>query len=227
MKQFGRSVVWMVGILAGCAPLKATIPGQITARSEELPITERSSFSGALANEGFRIGPYAISAVDRKWDSASGWTVGSFTRETTAGGYSFAFEGAGKKLEGKCVTGKQERTHDLGGGAAIEFQNQRLGCACQGGESPALVEIAAKERDYSGTLSAAAATYTVHSIHELDGGPSQTTPTGYRVESVDAVAAVDAMGQGRVWLDKKLSESARGELSCLIAGLLLYKPKTD
>src|SRR5690349_13732691 len=113
---------WVMALVAaaGCTPLHAKIPAQIVARSEVLPITERSAMSGALADESFKVGAYAVTNVDRKWDSSSSASLGNYQKEATEGGYSFAFAGGDLKLAGECVTGKLDKTRDLGAGFTLD-----------------------------------------------------------------------------------------------------------
>jgi hypothetical protein len=44
------------------------------------------------------------------------------------------------------------------------------------------------------------------------------------VDGQGVTAAVDVLGPGRVWLGKGLDEQQRKDVTCVLAGLLLYQP---
>jgi hypothetical protein len=100
-----------------------------------MEVTDRSAWSGALADEGFRLGPYKISDVDHEWDSSSGWGVGAFSKSKTAGGYKFAFTAGKTNLVGKCATEAKDTKVALGSGMELDFKKAMLGCSCEVGEA--------------------------------------------------------------------------------------------
>jgi hypothetical protein len=81
---------------------------------------------------------------------------------------------------------------------------------------------------YGGTLKAHADNFQLKAIYDREGPMmSDGTPAGYRVDGQGAVGAVDVLGKGRVWVQKKLGQEQRADLACVFAGLLLYKPPRD
>src|SRR5262245_31464643 len=56
-------------LVSACGAAHMALPADVAQASEEVPITDRSSWSGALADESFGLGPYKVTDVDRKWDS--------------------------------------------------------------------------------------------------------------------------------------------------------------
>jgi hypothetical protein len=208
------------------------VPADVAQASEELLITERSGWSGALADESFVLGPYKVSDVDRKWNSTSSNSIFGVDRSKTSGGYAFKLvSGSGKNtaLDGNCATENREKSSSLGGGWEFSSMIAKLGCTCSdaGGSANVVLQASTTDR-YEGTLTSANSDYHVLAINERDGGGASHDPTGYRVDADNApLGAVDVMGKGRVWLSKTLEERTRDDMACLFAGLLLYKPPKD
>ncbi len=218
-------VVVMVACASACSAQHMQVPPEIASRSDVLDVTDRSSWSGALVNESFELGPYAISDVDRKWDSSSGFSIGSVSHETSEGGYAYALEGGGPKQVGHCMTGKRDTGIGLGNGLGLEFQFSKLACQCEAGGKQATVTVESRDGTYAGAVTTSGGTYQIKSVHELEGGGSTGKPSGYRMDGDRAVGAAEVTHPGRVWLDKALETNERREVACLFAGLMLYKPK--
>src|SRR5688500_7317561 len=114
-------LVGTLGVLGiGCSGPRMQVPHDVAGRSEVLDATDRSRMSGALADESFKLGPYAVKDVDRKWDSGSGVSIGNVSHSKSQGGYTYKLEGRGAKLRGHCVTEDKETGDGLGGGPARE-----------------------------------------------------------------------------------------------------------
>ena len=220
--------VMMLSITA-CGAARMAVPADVAQASEELPITDRSSWSGALADESFRLGPYKVTDVDRKWDSTHSNSLFGVDRSKTTGGYSFKLGGKDVELAGECATEDREKSRDLGGGFEFSSMSAKLGCTCHDASASANVVLAASTTDtYEGTLNSGSNEYHVAAINERDGGGSSHDPTGYRVDGGEApLGAVDVMGTGRVWLNRTVEGRVRDDLACIFAGLLLYKPPKD
>lgn len=228
LRNFGKgALVAQVFVLAACAGPKMKVPADIAASSEVLEVSDRSAWSGALADETFKVGPYAVTAVDRDWNSSSGFSVGGFSKETTTTGYTFGFEGKGGKQTGKCASAKNDTDVSLGGGLGLEFQFAKLACSCEQGDRAASVVVEGNGDKFEGELSTSNGKYKVTSIHEVEGGLSGSGPSGYRVDGDKAVGAAEVLRPGRVFLAKDLDPAEKAELGCLFAGLMLYLPPKD
>jgi hypothetical protein len=215
-------------LCAACSSPKMAVPPDVASGSEVMEVTDRSAWSGALADEGFRLGPYKVTDVDHKWDSSSGWGVGAFSKEKTAGGYKFTFSAGKTSLVGKCATEAKDTNIGLGSGMALDFKKAKLGCSCEAGGALSSVVLQGDGEKFTGELDAAPSDkYMVKSVHAIEGGSDQGKPSGYRVDGDAPVGAVEVMFPGRVWLKKGLSDEQRAEVSCLFAGLILYKPPED
>lgn len=76
------------------------VPTEIASRSEVLVATDRTSWSGSMVDESFKLGPFAVKDVDRDWDTSSSFEVGSLSKKNTEGGYEYKLVGKGKKFVG-------------------------------------------------------------------------------------------------------------------------------
>ena len=202
------------------------VPADITSASEELAITDRSSWTGALADESFNLGSYKVADVDRKWESKRSTSLGAMESTTASGGYKFKLLGGAGPLDGVCENENRGRSADLGGGLSFGSMVAKLTCRCSDASASAelSVEAATGNNTYEGALKRADAVLHVRSINEREGGGDTHDPTGYRVDGEGApLGAVDVMGKGRVWISKTLQGRERDELACLFAGLLLYQ----
>jgi len=228
-----RLIATLAGLmLCGCTAARMALPPDVAQASEELPITDRSSWSGALADESFGLGPYKVTDVDRKWNSSQSNSIFGVDRSKTSGGYAFKVASGsenGAALAGNCATENREKSSSLGGGWEFSSMIAKLGCTCSDSSGSANVVLQASTTDrYEGTLTSASSEYHVLAINERDGGGASHDPTGYRVDASSApLGAVDVMGKGRVWLSKTLEGRARDDMACLFAGLLLYQPPKD
>jgi hypothetical protein len=216
-------------LLVGCTPATLAVPADVASGTDVLEVTDRSSMSGALADESFKLGSYAVSDVDREWDSSQKKDGPGLDVEEAGGGYQFAFTAGKTKLKGGCSTSKSGKGKDLGGGMEFNMEKRRLNCFCSAGDLRPQVEVR-NENDamYVGKLKTSEGEYDIKSLDEVEGGMKPIGgPAGYRVDGGGVVGAVDAMNPGKVWLRKGMSEGERIELSCLFAGLMLYKPPSD
>jgi hypothetical protein len=200
------------------------VPPEIAAGSEVLEVADRSAWSGALADESFKLGPYAIKDVDRDWNSSSSSSLGPLSNEKTTTGYQYGFEAKGTKFTGTCASSQREDGISLGGGMSLEFQFAKLFCSC--GEA-ATVTVEGKGEKIKGELSTSSGKYKVASIHEVEGGMNQGGPSGYRVDGEKPIGAADVIKPGRAYLAKSLEAGEKAELGCLFAGLMLYMPPKD
>jgi hypothetical protein len=219
----------LAGLAAACSTPHMVVPPEIAKDSEVVAVTDRSAMSGALADESFKLGKYAVDDVDRDWDSGSAVGVLAFSSEKTEGGYAYKFKGDGVDLAGGCVTEKGEKSLALGSGMSVGNSFAKLGCTCNGGDGqPTKVVIAASTSDeYSGELQTRAGTYRVAAIYEAEGSLSSGQPSGYRVDGESPRGAVEVLKPGRVWFARDIENAERADLACLYAGLLLYLPPDE
>jgi hypothetical protein len=221
-----------IGLLvaAACSTTsRMVVPQDVSKNLEVIEVTDRSSWSGALADESFVMGPYQVTDVDRDWDHSSQVSVFDFSSGKTEGGYTFKLKSNAGALTGQCTTEAKETGFDLVGGVSFENRVAKLGCRCLKGESEVtkVVLQAGTNSQYSGTIESGETSYAINALYEREGTLSTGEPSGYRVDGDGPVGAVEVLHPGRVWLAKSADADARLQFACLFAGLMLYKPPSD
>jgi len=209
--------------LSACAGPRMAAPSDVSSASEVLPVSDRSHASGALVNEGFKLGPYDIADVNRKWDSSSGVSVGPWGKESKTTGFSFTLAGGSTKLKGKCESVMQKQSVLAFGGGSIDWGSTTIACSCEGGADKASL-VLSKDAN---KLTIGSTVYPLQQVHSVVGGSEQSAPSGFRADSDGPLGAVEVLYPGQVWLKKGLDEATRGNVSCLFTGLMLYKPPSD
>ncbi len=212
----------LTAALCACSTPQMTAPADVVGASEQLPISDRSRWSGALADESFRIGPYQVVEVNRDWSHGRGWSMLGLSSNSIAGGYSFGLEGDGSVTKGACATEASEKSLDLRSGVSVGRQTAKLACTC-GNDSTVLLQIT-PDGTYGGTLQTSEGNYQIEAIYEREGIWSDGNPSGYRVDGDAAVGAVDVLRPGRVWMGRAIEPGERKQLACIFAGLMLYQP---
>lgn len=208
--------------LSACAGPRMAAPLDVSSASDVLPVSERSRASGALANEGFKLGPYAIANVDRKWDSSSATSVGPWGTKRKTTGFSFTLAGGDSKLKGKCES-VLEKKSVLSLGGSFDWGSTTIACACDGAPDKASL-VLSKEAN---KLTIGNTDYPLQQVHGIAGGGDQSAPSGFRADSDAPLGAVEVLYPGQVWLRKGLDEATRSNVSCLFTGLMLYKPPSE
>jgi hypothetical protein len=212
----------------GCAA-QMVVPPEIAESSDVIAASERSFGSGGWIDESFKLGPYAIDAVHRKWTKTT--QVSFFGEDAPArskGGYDYRFAGAGVSLSGECVTKGVVHTLEETASVTLTTSEHRLGCTCSGGPKPVtlMVSMAGNER-YQGELQTASGSYRVNAIHEREPHWQDELPTGYRIDGDLPRGAVEVLRPGRAWFSRDTDPRERAELACLYAGLMLYIPPRE
>ncbi len=225
----GRLALATVSFAAavGCAGPRMVPPADVAQKSDVIEATDRSVMTGALADESFKLGPYAVAEVDRDWDDKSGVSVGGYSKSATNTAYKFQFQEGKETVPAECNSTTNSQGFSLGGGSSMSFSNTKLFCSCGTGDAAGKLELAGKEGGLEGTISLGGASYTVKSVNETENG-TQKDPAGFRVDGTDETAgAVEVNRPGRIWLNKGLEAAARRQLGCLFAGAMLYQPPSS
>ena len=226
--RYARRCAFAVALasMVGCGSITMVVPGDVLGASDQILITDRSSMSGALADESFKMGPYDVGEVDRDWNHGSKSQALGFSEEETTGGYSYEVTSKQGKQAGRCLTEAKTKGKSFGS-ITMSKQMAKLGCMCEGAAEAKVVLQASTTSEYGGTLDTASGSYQIAAIYEREGGLSDGNPSGYRVDGEGPVGAVDVMHPGRVWLGKQVEAAERAQLACIFAGLLLYKPPQE
>jgi len=210
-------------VLAGCATPRMAPPADVAGASEILTVSDRSRASGALVNESFKLGSYDVADVNRDWDSKSSTGVGPWSKESKTTGFAFALKGQGKQLKGKCES-EQKSNSILGlGGGAISWGDLKIACMCEGEGAKSELVMTNDAR----TLKLGDKKYKVQPIHDLEGGKTQSEPSGFRADSDGLLGAVEVQYPGQIWLKRGLDDATKMQASCIFAGLMLYQPPKD
>lgn len=207
-----------MGSLPGCATARMAAPADIAAASEVLTVSDRSRASGAFVNEGFKLGNYEVVDVNRKWDSSSSTGVGPWSKDTKTTGFSYAVSAGGKKLAGKCSS--ETRSQGFGG---FNWGSVTVACACEGEAGKAELLMVKEGR----TLKVNDKEYKLEPINAVEGGGTQSSPTGFRADGEEPLGAVEVLHPGQVWLKKGLDEPTRQKTTCAFVGLMLYKAPSE
>ncbi len=223
--------VGVTAFLSGCTTMQMAVPSDISAVSDVIAATERSMWSGAMADETFTLGIYKVTSVDRDWDSSQTDTVSisklDLKSGTTEGGYNYQFKAPSGEFKGECSSEASAESAGMSG-FKIEKRVSKLNCVCSEGNSEiAKVTLKAKNLDnYTGTLATHGQSYQVASIKEVEGALSSGA-SGYRVDGDKPVGAVEVLKPGRIWLGRDLTAGVRTALACTFTGLMLYLPPEE
>lgn len=213
--------------VVGCAGPRMVPPKDVADGSSVLEVQNRSGASGLMVDESFDLGEYKITQVDRDASSKSGFSVGGFGKESIATGYSYRLQGKGADLLGACASETNTKSTNIGIGS-LESENSNVTCECKSAATTSKVVLSAgNDGALSGTLFAGSEEYKVTQVLETDKSSWSSAAAGYRFDGANGpVGAVEALHPGRVWVTPKLPEAERPAVSCLSAGIMLYKKPT-
>jgi len=225
------AVVVSVGV-AGCSTLRMNAPSEIEERSEMHEARGRSLLSGSLVDESFRLGPYAVSKVDRsgakskssrtELRSSSHRVLGVNGSEIRTS-FSYAFQDGEESLPGRCASNVERDALLVGKSSSLSSEKARLVCECGAEENAASFELDGGKQRPDGKISLPSGTFSISSIHDTNAALPTLEPAGFRVDGEGrSLGAVEILWPGRVWLDRELPEEDRRLLGCLFVGLMLH-----
>jgi hypothetical protein len=206
-----------------CTPLKMAVPADLATDTDVIQVTDRSRMTGALANESFKMAPYEVANVDRKWNSSEEKSSGVHSSSDTKTGYAFTFKGPQGEAKAHCGSQSQENNTHVKGFDITRSQDA-IGCECEGAASSKIQINATDGGNYGGQVSAHSNNFTVTAVMKYENGMQAQNPVGYEFRGEKLIGAVEVANPGRVWLSKTLDDQTRADLACLAAGLLLYLP---
>jgi hypothetical protein len=226
-KKLGLVVLTMTGGFA-CTPLRMGVPADLAQESDVLQVTDRSSMTGAFANESFKMGPYEISNVDRKWNSSSSGSSLNFSANEAKTGYAFTFKTPQGEAKAQC--GSKANQHNTSVmGFDITTSQDDIGCACEGAGASGKIQIGSGNGDtHQSQVNTRGGNFTAVAVMRFSNGSKSSAPIGYEFRAQNVVSAVELAHPGQLWMAKSLDEPTRADLACMAAGLLLYiPPKQD
>jgi len=207
-----------------CTPLRMGVPADLAQQSDLIQVTDRSRMSGAFANESFKMGPYEITNVDRKWNSSSSGSVLNFSASEAKTGYTFTFKTAQGESKVQCGSKANQKNTSVMGFDITTSQDD-IGCACEGAGASSKIQLSAGNGDgLQGTVATRGGNLTAAAVMRFANGSGSSTPVGYEFRTQNVVGAVELAHPGQLWMANALDEQARADVACLAAGLLLYLP---
>ena len=99
----------------------------------------------------------------------------------------------------------------------------KIACACEGEAGKAELVLT----DAGRPLKVGDKEYKVEPINAVEGGGTQSSPTGFRADGEAPLGAVEVVHPGQVWLTKGLDDGTRAKATCAFVGLMLYKAPSD
>jgi hypothetical protein len=213
-------------VLFGCTMPHMSVPADVAPATDPVSVEGRSMSSGMLVNEDFKIGAFEVANVSRGAKSKTRFGGFGGFKSSEESGYSFDLKQGAQSLHGECTLETSEAGADLGA-VTISNERKKFACACGNEAAPVatvVLHASTTDKQYSGTLKAHDASYDVKAIYDREGAISDGNPAGYRVDGQGVQGAVDVLGSGRMWLAKTLEGDKRTDVTCVLAGLLLFKP---
>jgi hypothetical protein len=228
-RRFAIGLLATAAAATGCTQPTMAVPADVSAQLELLPVTERSAAKGALAKETFKVAPFAVTDVDRDWNSTKSKSIGGFSSQNTAGGYNWVFEGENLSVKGQCLIEGSNKSIGLMKGLSMNKQAAQIGCACDFDGIPTEVVLKTdKKQKYAGVLKTRSGKeLQITALYEREGTMNSPDPTGFRVDGETPLGAVEVIGNGRIWLAAGMEAAERADLACLFSGLMLYIPPRD
>jgi hypothetical protein len=210
----------------GCTTPHMTVPPDVAPATLPVPVEGRSMSSGMFVTEDFKIGDFAVANVSRGGKSTTRFGGFGGFKSSEESGYSFDLKQGAQSLHGECTLETSEAGANVGA-VTISNERKKFACACGNEGAPVATVVmgaSTMDKQYTGTLKAHDASFDVKAIYDREGAISDGNPAGYRVDGQGVQGAVDVLGPGRVWLAKTLEGDKRTDVTCVFAGLLLFKP---
>ena len=220
-RMAGKTALLLLLVAASCSANHMVVPPDIASSTEVVLVTDRSSFSGSLSDESFKLGPYSIGGVDRDWNSTQTTEMFGMATSRTGGGYAYRFKYGANDVPAGCVTESGGDATTLSFGLQVSSSFAKLGCTCSDGVK--VVISADTNKRYIGELSTRKGSYQVTALYDADGQLANDEPTGYRIDGDSALGAVEVLRPGRAFFRKGLAQEEHADLACLFAGLMLYE----
>lgn len=249
------ATAFSIALSAGCVKPTTPVPEELTAVSDELPITGRSRFAGLPGvGESFHIGSYEITGVDRDSQFSVAGSLPGFAHTDIWGGYSYLFREGNEERRAECAFQANKKVYGHGAPVAFRKAGGTLGCVCFGSESQSdlTLQLSYSRRLHDrqgqwlagrGELRAGGRGFGLEAISAM-GTPGKewvvgegvkdtkvavpsTEPTGFLVHGDGLEAGLELLHPGRMWLARSLRSGERREVACLLGGLLLYRAAAE
>jgi hypothetical protein len=183
-----------------------------------------------LIDESFALGSYKVTNVDRDAVSKSSFSIGGYGQSTTSTGYTYELN-VPSTYKAACGSESRQKRAAMGGVTSVDWNNTEITCECSGAQGKARLKLTGRETATSGELKIGDTLYHLVPVTETDTTSFASGPAGFRVDTTDreqtAMAAVETLYPGRIWLSKATSPETAEPLSCVLVGLMLYVPPSE
>jgi hypothetical protein len=222
----------VLAVSSGCHAARLAVPPDLGATAREAPCKGRQGFA---FNGDFSCGPIQVRNVHRSWTGSSGMATWEFVSARARQRYEFAVtDGTGPVWDGQfaVVAGMaQAELYDfLGGTLEIEIDNRAslIGIVMnrETGQVWKLAVARTSGTDLvKGTFRSGTWSIAIDGSRKLAGTPLPISEeSGYvLMDEGRALAAVEVINQGAVWIDPAATPDLRGALAAASAALLLYR----
>lgn len=221
-------------LLSACTALSVALDPEFSDHAELYAVSGKQ---GLLLRQQLRFGPYHTGVVDRDWDSSSAIQVAHYKDVTHRGGFRFTQLCNDKTSHHvDCKSrGESESLHfgkpERGEWRWLLNAENRFDCNIKDENNTSWhLAIAQRGADsmLRGGLFSETSDYHIESIHYVTGSPMATGVVGYQISRKHIVlAAIETIGQGKVWLRKGISTPEAQRLAATASALLLYEPPQD
>jgi hypothetical protein len=211
--------------LGGCSTARMPVPAGL----EAAPRLDVQGRQGMRIRQQLRFGPYETHELQRSWTLGRDLSVRPVSASGRRQRFEFTLREEGRPIWRADCQATLVRAGATVGGVEIDpLDRSTLECRLDGagdtGEHWNLSMSEQYERPLAGAARQGAATVEVRGTNRLDGALSAAQTTGYEItEGGRALAAVEVVNDGAVWLRPDLGAERRGMLAALAAALLLVE----
>ncbi|MBF0470819.1 MAG: hypothetical protein HQL48_05535 [Gammaproteobacteria bacterium] len=230
------ALLLLFAVGTGCHQAVMELDPQFSAKADQYAVSGRQ---GLMLKEKVSFGPYSSGEVDREWDSIGQWQLFGYHSATQDGGFRFQLEGGGGtpwRVECHNRATLREMSLDLLLGenwSWVVESNNRFSCGfTRSGESSERGWLMALAESGNGTplggmigRSDGLRSWKIEGIDRLQGAAIATAAAnGFTITGDHgALAAVEIINEGRVWIAKTVQGEDRDLLAAAALAMLLYR----
>jgi hypothetical protein len=218
--------------LASCQMARMSLPANLAAEAREMACRGRQGFK---FNEAFEFEPFKVLDVHRSWTTVRDWDAGWIASARARQRYEFTtWEPRGPFWDGRCVVGAEATSLELrdflGGDLEVEVTGIQslLGLLKERGTKKPWKLVLGQstgEQSLGGVLEKDDVRITIEGRHDLAQTPLPIYEAAGYILTLkgEAVAAVEVINKGAVWIHPGVSPEIRGVLAAAASALLLYQ----
>jgi hypothetical protein len=228
---FKAVIGFTLAFVSACTVLQIELDPNFRAQAHEFTVSGRQ---GLLIHQRLSYGPYTSGVVDRDWNTTSEFSVFSYHNRESEGGFRFSQRAYGRPTQlVDCSSSASREALQFGDKHNGELSwllhaENRFDCR---------IHIIAKqnrwqlaigqhhgEAERHGALFYNGQHYDIDSLSQLENTHFDVGISGYQVSRRGQIlAALETLGEGRVWLHKDLTDDEASLLAAAVSTLLLYE----